>query len=37
MRTEKKVELTEGQGLDGGWDKEVLGDEVLFIRSFKES
>ncbi|KAN0069271.1 hypothetical protein V8E54_012286 [Elaphomyces granulatus] len=29
-----EVELT---GLDGGWDKEVVGDEVLFIRSFKES
>lgn len=32
-----KVKLTEVQGLDGEWDKEVVGDKVLFIRLFEES
>jgi len=32
-----EVELTELQGLGGDWDKEVVGDEVLFIRSFEQS
>lgn len=32
-----EVELAKLQGLGGNWDKEVVGDEVLFIRSFEES
>jgi hypothetical protein len=32
-----EVDLTGVDGLEGDWDKEVVGDQAIFIRPFEES